>query len=190
MRLATFRCPYRSAEDARMARPSRNALQLHEARQSQDFTRIALLERALAFNASRHVLHSLYRRNLAPGGGGEPTGELAQAIDGAFGSCDALRRQFTQVAMTITGSGWAALVRESLSKRLATVQLHDHQLETVQGAVQLLVLDAWEHAYYLQYLHEKAKSFEASWNLLNWRDVAQRLQAAPSADLRITQSAA
>jgi len=164
--------------------------QLQEVRQSTDFARVAQLERALAFNASGHVLHSLFWRNLAPQAGGEPKGELATAIARDFGSFDSFRRQFTQVAATIMGSGWAALVWEPVSKRLAAVQLHDHQSETVQGAVPLMVLDAWEHAYYLQYFNEKAKFFEASWNLWNWDDIAERFGAAQSTDLRLAKSAA
>lgn len=159
--------------------------QLQSARESGDFTHIAALERALAFNVSGHVLHSLFWRNLSPDGGGEPEGALAQAIDRDFGSCDLLRKQMSQAAASIMGSGWAALVRDPITGSLLTAQIHDHQSDMLQGSIPLLVIDAWEHAYYLQYQNEKAKFFEAIWNVVDWRDVAQRFEAAQALDLRL-----
>jgi len=152
--------------------------QLDEARKKGDFTRIAALERALAFNVSGHVLHSIFWQNMSPKGGGEPSGELAQAINRDFGSFASFRQQMTQTAATCMGSGWAALVWDATSARLFTVQIHDHQSETIQGSIPLLVLDAWEHAYYLQYQNEKARFFDAVWNVWNWNDVAQRYEQA------------
>ncbi len=152
--------------------------QLHEARQKNNYDSIAAYERALAFNVSGHVLHSLFWRNLAPKAGGRPTGELAQAIDKHFGSFDAFKQQLSKAAATIMGSGWAALMWDTLSAQLLITQIFDHQSSTIQGAVPLLVLDAWEHAYYLQYLNEKARFFEAVWNLWNWSDVAARFTDA------------
>jgi len=147
---------------------------LEEAREAGDFSRIAALEHTLAFNLSGHVLHSLFWRNLSPDGGDRPTGPLAGAIERDFGSFDQFRKQLTQAAATCMGSGWGALVWEPLSARLLTVQIHDHESRTVQGSVPLMVLDAWEHAYYLQYQNEKARFFEAVWSLWNWKDVAAR----------------
>ncbi|HKZ72775.1 MAG TPA: Fe-Mn family superoxide dismutase, partial [Steroidobacteraceae bacterium] len=95
-----------------------------------------------------------------------------------FGSCDLLRQQMNKAAESVMGSGWAALVWEPVSGRLLTAQLHDHESNTLQGSTPLLVFDAWEHAYYLQYLNEKAKFFEALWNVVNWQDVAARFDAA------------
>ena len=150
---------------------------LADARAKGDFARIAALEEALAFNLSGHVLHSIFWRNLSPDGGGKPTGELATAIDHEFGSFDAFKQQLTKAAATCMGSGWGALVWDTLAGRLLTVQIHDHQSHTVQGAIPLLVLDAWEHAWYLQYQNEKAKFFDAIWNVWNWKDVADRYDA-------------
>jgi Fe-Mn family superoxide dismutase len=159
--------------------------QLAEARQRQDFTHIAALEKALAFHVSGHVLHSLFWQNLAPKAGGQPTGPLAQAIDRDFGSFEAFKKQLTQAAATTMGSGWGALIWEPLSRRLNTVQIQDHQSQTAQGSIPLLVIDAWEHAYYLQYKNEKAKFFEALWNAWNWPDVARRYEAAQKVDLAL-----
>lgn len=160
--------------------------ELHEARAAEEFGRLAQLEKALAFNASGHVLHSLFWQNLSPDGGGEPDGELAAAIRQSFGSFDALKSQMNEAAATIMGSGWAALVWDPLAGQLLAAQLHDHQSETIQASVPLLVMDAWEHAYYLQYHNEKAKFFEALWNLWNWTDIAERFVAARRNDLRLT----
>jgi Fe-Mn family superoxide dismutase len=157
--------------------------QLLEARHREDFSEIAALQRSLAFNVSGHVLHSLFWQNLAPRAGGKPTGALAEAIDRDFGSFDHFKKQLVQIATTVQGSGWAALVWEPLSQRLGTLQIKDHQSEVTQASVPLLVLDAWEHAYYLQYENEKAKFFDAVWNVWNWNDVARRYQAAQKLDL-------
>jgi Fe-Mn family superoxide dismutase len=159
--------------------------QLLEARSKQDFAHIGALEHALAFHVSGHVLHSLFWQNLAPKAGGTPTGPLAQAIDRDFGSFEVFKKQLNGATAAIMGSGWGALVWEPLAKRLATVQIHDHQSEVTQGSVPLLVLDAWEHAYYLQYRNEKAKYFEAIWNVFNWTDVARRFEAPQRLDLAL-----
>ncbi len=152
--------------------------QLQEARQKGAYDNVGTLARALAFNVSGHVLHSIFWRNLAPKAGGRPTGELAQAIDKHFGGFDAFKQQLSKTAATIMGSGWAALMWDTLSAQLVIAQIHDHQSSTLEGAVPLLVLDAWEHAFYLQYQNEKVKFFEAVWNLWNWNDVAARYNDA------------
>jgi Fe-Mn family superoxide dismutase len=162
---------------------------LAEAREKNDFAKVAALEHALAFHVSGHVLHSLFWQNLAPpkstGVGGEPDGGLIKQINQDLGSFRAFRAQLTSVAMTMTGSGWAVLAWEPLGKRLVVTQIHDHQSEVTQGGIPLLVLDAWEHAYYLQYGPDKKSFFEAIWNVWNWPDVASRLEAARGLDLRV-----
>ncbi len=158
---------------------------LLEARKRGDFATLPMLEHALAFNVSGHVLHSIYWRNLTPQGGGEPTGPLAEAIARDFGDFSSLKKQLVQAAMTITGSGWAALVWDPLLRRLGTTQIHDHQSQITQGSFPLLVIDAWEHAYYLQYQTDKARYFEALWNLWNWEDIAHRLECAQRVDLAL-----
>ena len=109
------------------------------------------LEKTLAFNLSGHVLHTLFWKNLSPDGGDQPDGELAAAIDEHFGSFDKFKKQLTQSVATVQGSGWGALTWEPLGERLFIEQIYDHQGNTGQGGVPLLVIDAWEHAYYLQY---------------------------------------
>jgi superoxide dismutase, Fe-Mn family len=152
--------------------------QLDEARAKGDYTRLTALERSLAFNLSGHILHSIFWTNLMPKGGGEPDGELARAIVRDFGDFAHFKRQLTEVASTIMGSGWAALIWEPLGGRLLTTQIYDHQSNLSQAGVPLMVLDAWEHAYYLQYKNQKTAFFDAVWNLWNWQDIAARFDDA------------
>jgi len=152
--------------------------QFDQARTKGDLTKIASLEKALAFNLSGHILHSILWQNMIPKGGGQPDGELRAAIDRDFGGFDLFKKQLTQVASTIMGSGWAALVWEPVGARLLTTQIYDHQSNLSQAGVPLMVIDAWEHAYYLQYKNQKAAFFDAVWNLWNWRDITKRFDAA------------
>jgi Fe-Mn family superoxide dismutase len=161
---------------------------LDEARSKQDFTRIGAFEKALAFNLSGHVLHSIFWKNLVPGGGGEPRGELGRLIARDFGGFEPFKAQLTKVAGTIMGSGWATLVWEPIARRLLTCQIYDHQSNLSQGGVVLMVIDAWEHAYYLQYRNQKLAFFDAVWNLWNWDDVNVRLEAARRLDLQVPDS--
>ena len=158
---------------------------LDEARDSGDVARLAALERALAFNLSGHVLHSIFWQNLTPQGGDKPAGELGQAIDRDFGSFDQFRRTMVAVAAGIMGSGWGALVWEPMAERLMITQIYDHQSNLNQGSVPLMVIDAWEHAYYLQYRNEKEAFFNGLWNLWNWNDITARLTAARQLDLAL-----
>ncbi len=151
---------------------------IEDARERRDFTQAAGLEKALAFNVSGHVLHSIFWKNLMPRGGGAPSGALARAIDRDFGSFEGMKAELTEAAATLMGSGWACLVFEPLAGRLLTTQVYDHQSNVAQGALPLLVVDGWEHAYYLQYKNQKAEFFKAVWNLWNWEDVTSRLEAA------------
>jgi len=161
---------------------------LDEARAKADYTRIAGLEKSLAFNLSGHMLHSVFWKNLVPKGGGRPSGSLASAIAKDFGSFDGFQWQMNEVSASIMGSGWGALVYEPMAGRLLTCQIYDHQSNLAQGGVPLLVMDAWEHAYYLQYKTDKAKFFEAVWNLWNWDDVSERYEAARAVNLLIPQA--
>jgi Fe-Mn family superoxide dismutase len=165
------------------------AQKLAESRQSGDLTHLAALERELAFNVSGHVLHSMFWQNLSPEGGAEPDGKLQMAIRTDFGSFDQFKSQLIKAASTIMGSGWGALVWDPVARRLSTTQIHDHQSEVTQGGVPILVLDAWEHAYYLQYKTDKAKYFEAIWNLWDWRDVEARYALVKKLDLGLEHAA-
>jgi Fe-Mn family superoxide dismutase len=153
---------------------------LAEARESGDLRGIVGLEKTLAFNLSGHVLHTIFWTNLSPDGGDQPVGDLAAAIDEDFGSFTGFRAQLSQATATVQGSGWGALSWEPVGERLIIEQVYDHQSNSGQGGTPLLVIDAWEHAYYLQYENRRAEYVDAIWNVLNWRDVAHRLDDARS----------
>ncbi len=147
---------------------------LAEAREKNDFGAIVGLEKTMAFNVSGHVLHSIFWKNLSPDGGDKPTGELLGAIDEHFGSFDGFKNQMTQATTTIQGSGWGSLAWEPLGRRLIVEQVYDHQGNIGNGSIPLLVFDAWEHAFYLQYKNVKADFVNALWAIVNWNDVSER----------------
>ncbi|MCH6160300.1 superoxide dismutase [Streptomyces marispadix] len=157
--------------------------QLAEARESDQWGAVNGLEKNLAFHLSGHILHSIYWRNMTGDGGGEPlekdgTGELADAIAESFGSFARFRTQMSKAAATTQGSGWGVLAYEPVTGRLIVEQVYDHQGNVGQASVPLLVFDAWEHAFYLQYRNQKVDFVEAMWRVVNWQDVAARYTAA------------
>jgi Fe-Mn family superoxide dismutase len=156
---------------------------LGEARAEGDFAVINQLQKNLAFHLSGHVLHSLFLKNLSPRGGGEPEGELAAAVAEFFGSFGGLNRQLTEAAMNVQGSGWGALGWEPLGGMLVVEQVYDHQGNIGNGTVPLLVLDMWEHAYYLEHEDRKGDWVNAFWKLVDWSDVAERFSSVRTLDL-------
>jgi len=157
--------------------------QLTEARAGGSFGAITKLEKDLAFNLAGHINHSVFWKNQSPNGGSKPDGTLAAAIDESFGSFDAFQGQFTAAATTIQGNGWAALAWEPLGKQLIIQQFYDHQNNLAIGTVPIVLLDVWEHAFYLQYLNVKADYVKAWWNVVNWADAAERFTKAQSIEL-------
>jgi Fe-Mn family superoxide dismutase len=151
---------------------------LAEARDGGDFTNITKLQKDLAFNLAGHVNHTVFWTNLSPEGGDKPTGELAAAIDEYFGSFDKFRAHFTASALGIQGSGWSILAWDALGGRLIIEQLYDHQGNLATSTVPLLMIDMWEHAFYLDYKNVKADYVKAYWNIVNWADVATRFETA------------
>ncbi|AYY15069.1 superoxide dismutase [Actinobacteria bacterium YIM 96077] len=154
--------------------------QMEEARASNKFDIVNQLQKNLAFNLAGHVNHTVFWNNMSPEGGDKPDGELGAAIDEFFGSFDGFRGHFTAAALGIQGSGWAILAWESLGERLVIEQLYDHQGNLAAGTVPLLMLDMWEHAFYLQYKNVKPDYVAAFWNIVNWADVADRFSKARS----------
>ena len=152
--------------------------QLAEARESGNLGAVNKLEKDLAFHLGGHINHSVFWKNMSPDGGGEPTGEVADAIGEFFGSFEGFKKQFAAVANGIQGSGWSLLVWDTLGQRLNINQLFDQQGNLPVGQLPILQLDMWEHAFYLQYKNVKGDYVNAWWNVVNWTDVAQRLAAA------------
>ncbi|MGY4719718.1 superoxide dismutase [Naumannella cuiyingiana] len=151
---------------------------LAAAREAGDLANLNQLTTDLAFNLGGHVNHSIFWKNLSPDGGGQPEGELAAAIDENFGSFENFQNQFTTAATGIQGSGWAILAHDPLGDRLSIFQLRDQQAQIPATQTPLVVLDMWEHAFYLDYLNVKPDYVKAWWNIVNWADAAQRFQAA------------
>ncbi|MFB4279313.1 superoxide dismutase [Nonomuraea sp. MTCD27] len=147
---------------------------LAEARDKGEFSNLVGLEKTFAFNLSGHVLHSIFWENLSPDGGDRPDGPLRDAIDQHFGTFDAFRRQLTTATASVQGSGWGVLAWEPLSRRLVVEQVYDHHGNVGMNTTPLLVFDAWEHAYYLQYRNVRPDYVEKLWGLINWDDVARR----------------
>jgi Fe-Mn family superoxide dismutase len=156
---------------------------LSEAREEKRFDHIGQLEKNLAFNVSGHVLHSLLWKNLAPGGANEPEAGLEAALRRDFGAVDSFKEQLTAAAANVQGSGWGALSWEPLGRRLLVEQVFDHQGNTGNATLPLLVVDMWEHAYYLQYRNKKNAWLDAFWHLVNWSDVAERLGKVTKTDI-------
>ncbi|WP_404313415.1 superoxide dismutase [Agrococcus terreus] len=151
---------------------------LQAARDADDFGAINKLEKDLAFNLGGHTNHTVFWNNLSGDGGGEPEGELQAAIDEFFGGFGKFQSHFTANATGIQGSGWSVLAWDSIASRLNVFQLFDQQGNVPVGAHPILMLDMWEHAFYLDYLNVKADYVKAFWQIVNWQDAQARFDAA------------
>jgi Fe-Mn family superoxide dismutase len=152
--------------------------QLEEARDNESFGAVNGLEKTLAFHLGGHINHSVFWPNMSPDGGDKPDGVLGDAITEYFGSFDKFRAQFEANANAIQGSGWSILAYDILGARLNIVQLYDQQGNVPLGQIPIVLLDMWEHAFYLQYKNVKADYVKAWWNVVNWADAQLRYAAA------------
>jgi Fe-Mn family superoxide dismutase len=162
---------------------------LAEARSTGDFALIKHWERELAFHGSGHMLHSIFWPNMTPKGGGEPTGELTRALKSSFGNFEGFRSHFQAAAAAVEGSGWAILAYQTLTDQLVILTIEKHQDLTQFGCIPLLVLDVWEHAYYLKYQNRRADYVKAFFNVINWKDVEARYQKARAARIETAETA-
>ncbi|MFF0726912.1 superoxide dismutase [Streptomyces sp. NPDC004134] len=151
---------------------------LAEARDKEQFGNLVGLEKTYAFNLSGHVLHTIFWENLSPDGGDRPDGALGDAIEEHLGGFEAFRKQLSAATASVQGSGWGVLAWEPLGKRLIVEQVYDHHGNVGQGSTPLLVFDAWEHAYYLQYKNVRPDYVQKLWDLVNWDDVSARYAKA------------
>jgi len=151
---------------------------LAEMRESGDFGDVKAVKRSLSFNLSGHVNHSVFWENMSPDGGGEPGGDLADAIESDFGSFDGFKQDFAAAAKGVEGSGWGMLVHDPVADQLMVIQAENHNNRAVQGSTPLLVLDVWEHAYYLQYENNRGEYVDNFWDVVDWDDVAERYDQA------------
>jgi Fe-Mn family superoxide dismutase len=152
--------------------------QMEEARTKSDFGAINKLQKDLAFHLSGHINHSIFWKNLAPTNSDRPDAELSAAIDEFFGSFESFQAHFNAAAMGIQGSGWAFLAWDSVGQRLIIEQLYDQQSNVAMASIPLLMLDMWEHAFYLDYQNVKGDYVKAFWSIVNWTDVQARFDAA------------
>jgi Fe-Mn family superoxide dismutase len=132
----------------------------------------------LSFHVGGFRLHNLFWENLAPagkGGGGVPKGEVAKALDTEYGKFDRFKKEFTQAATSVEGSGWAVLTYCRGTGRPLIMQIEKHNVNVIPSFTLLMVLDVWEHAYYLDYKNDRAKFVEMFWNIVNWDEVNNRL---------------
>lgn len=136
--------------------------------------------RDFSFNYAGHIMHTIFWPNMAPPGkgGGTPGGVVADKINQAFGSFDKFKQLFTSVSATVEGVGWGVLAYDPLTDELRVLQVEKHNVLMTAGLVPILVLDVWEHAYYLQYKNNRASYIENWWNVVNWDDVEKRLNSA------------
>ena len=154
---------------------------LAEARASGDYSLIQHWQRQAAFHGAGHYLHSIFWPNMAgtgKGGGGQPTGTLAEKIAADFGSFETFQAQFQAVAVAVEGNGWATLAYRKSDDKLLILMVENHQKLTQWAAWPLLVLDVWEHAYYLKYQNRRAEYVKNFFNIVNWANVAERFVAA------------
>ncbi|WP_327052539.1 superoxide dismutase [Halomicrococcus gelatinilyticus] len=151
---------------------------LENMRESGDFGDVKAVKRDLSFNLSGHVNHTVFWENMSPDGGGEPGGELADAIESDFGSFDGFKDDFAAAAKGVEGSGWGLLVHDPVADQLMVIQAENHNNRAVQGSTPLLVLDVWEHAYYLQYENDRGEYVDNFWDVVDWDDVAERYDQA------------
>jgi superoxide dismutase, Fe-Mn family len=158
---------------------SANAIfeKLEKARKDGTDLDMKAISKELSFNVAGHLLHSLFWENLAPSSV-KLNESLLKAIESEFGSLERFKKEFTQTALSVEGSGWAALVYDSDLKKLLIMQIEKHNLNVIPCFKILLVVDVFEHAYYLDYKNDRAKFLEGFWNNVNWDSVEKRLKQA------------
>ncbi|KJS13746.1 MAG: superoxide dismutase [Peptococcaceae bacterium BRH_c8a] len=165
---------------------NRAELELFEARHARNFEMVKHWSRELAFNGSGHILHSIFWTVMAPGGANQPGPLTMNQIGHYFGGLTALMEQFSQAAIKVEASGWAVLAWHPAWGRLEILTVEKHQNLTQWGGIPILVLDVWEHAYYLDYQNRREDFVRAWWQLVNWDEVENRLRLASGARLPLT----
>ena len=153
---------------------------LKKAREENNFENIKCLEKDLSFFGSGAILHELFFSNMGPAVPTSPSVELMKQINTDIGSYDKFKSQFAESSKVVEASGWNLLVWVPKFKKLEILQCEKHQNLTLWGCVPLLVLDMWEHSYYLQYKTNKADYINAFWNIVNWNVVNKRWNSVGS----------
>ncbi|ADI37624.1 Fe-Mn family superoxide dismutase [Waddlia chondrophila] len=155
--------------------------QLEEAQSKKDISKEISLQSGINFNGGGYINHSIFWTNLAPkgkGGGEAPSGPLADAIMKDFGSLDKLKETMTAKTVAVQGSGWGWLGYNKSEDRLEIAICQNQDPLAAKGLVPLLGIDVWEHAYYLQYKNVRPDYVKAIWEIVNWKNVSERYEAA------------
>ncbi|KAF0094068.1 MAG: superoxide dismutase Fe-Mn family [Puniceicoccaceae bacterium 5H] len=139
---------------------------------------ISYWENQLAFNGCGYLLHNVFFANMAPKGSTRPSKWLQGEIEKEFGGMEGLKNHFSSAAKSVQGSGWGVLGYNVGLQRPVVLQVEKHQDQALWGVIPLLVLDVWEHAYYLKYQNKRGDYVKAFWDVVNWDDVAARWEAA------------
>jgi Fe-Mn family superoxide dismutase len=163
-----------------------NALKkLEEARKNNDFSLISFYSRLLAFHGSGHFFHSIFWKIMCPHSESkEPKeGKFYSKVLEDFGSFESFKKHFSEAAKAVEGNGWAVLAYEPQGKTLLVLQIENHQKLTVQGTIPLLLIDVWEHAYYLKHQNNRAAYVDSWWNVVNWNEVENRFNLATEINL-------
>lgn len=153
-------------------------LKMKEAREKNDFGLLKHWEREAAFHGSGHYLHTLFWEIMTPRSSKKPKGNLLQQIEKDFGSFEAFKNHFSHAAKKVEAVGWALLVWSTRSNRLEILQSERHMILTQWDTIPLLVIDVWEHAYYLQYKTDRGAYVDNWWNVVNWPRVEERFEEA------------
>lgn len=149
---------------------------LNMARTNNDFSNIKCLEKELSFQGSGAILHQLFFENMGPAIPTSPSMELMEQINKDFGSYEAFKKQMAEAAKVVEASGWCLLGWVPLFNKLEVLQCEKHQNLTLWGCKPLLVLDMWEHSYFLQYKSNREEYIKAFWNIMNWNEVNKRFR--------------
>ena len=150
---------------------------LKTAMDNSDYTNIKCLKKDLSFNGSGYILHTMFFQNMGMPKTFFPTSHLIEQINKDFNSFEAFKNQFSEAALKVEGSGWCILGWHPMFNKLEILQCEKHQNLTLWGIIPILVLDVWEHSYFLQYKSEKSEYIEKWWEIVNWQVVSRRFES-------------
>lgn len=152
-------------------------LKKFDARKNGEEFDVKAAAKELSFHVGGYLLHDLFWKNMGPDDkcGGEPTGKIAEYIMKDFGSFERFKKEFSQAAIGTEGSGWAALSLCRTTNRIFIIQIEKHNVNAIPHHRLMMVLDVWEHAYYLDYKNVRPEYVEAFWNIVNWDEINRRI---------------
>ena len=156
---------------------NKDSLMIKKALDENNLETVDYWTKKLSYHSSSHILHSIFWTNLA-NTKTTPSGDLLKRIEKSFGSYERLKMLIAQTAKNVDGNGWGILAYQPYTNQLIVLQCENHEKLTQWGCIPLLVIDVWEHAYYLKYKNKRTDFVDALFNIINWDNVAQRLNAA------------